>query len=653
MTATDTDSGHTPDPGPSTEPTAPIPSMRTSTRRTVAPLARMAFRRAERQWRDSLLLVVAIALPVAVGSLIVPVAIGPDPLALIFTLMVAAVIALSVGAVLAVSTRRQLLRYGRLSAIGAEPGQIRWLLALESLPPAILGYLIGTIGATALSIAAGPLRWVFEDDVDAGSLSSRWATIAVVVAIGQVPLVLAAGLGLWFATAPAARMAERSPTESLAAAGPEPDLHPHQGWIGVGLAAVAIGYCLTAGFSPGGLMLAVIAVFAGVHLLVGPILVRLDRWSTGLPRSIRLAVRNGARSRTRFGRLTMAAIATVAVGVMATAGILSDSPDDPNSGQGWGLDERFVIVPSALLGTDAEDRVRTIVDVDREAELQLLTTDVVQVWDWSDDSYSISDISTAILTPELASALGPDADTRAAIDRGAIVMPDGSRRSLTIIGADGPGPELDRHSARLGLGHAATADPRRPSRVLGTIGLISEDRATELGARPVPADRYLLLVADRPLDGEQRDDLAMAATGSVIVANPSANRLEGTSLHWSAVAVAAGFLAAFGLIGAALSGAETEDEISTMIANGANPSIRRWFRANQSAMQLLLAGAIGSPLGVLLFWAITRTDPSVPDPIVPWEAIGALGLGVPVVVYVLVALFTGSGAPTVSRRGLA
>ncbi len=635
------------------EPAGPAPTARTSTRRTVAPLARLAFRRAERPWRHWLLLVVAIALPVAVGSLVVPVAIGPDPLALIFTLMVAAVIALSVGAVLAVSTRGQLLRYGRLSAIGAGPGQIRWLLALESLPAAIVGYLIGTVSATALSIAVGPLRWVFEDDRDTASLSSRWATIAIVVAIGQVPLLLSTGLGLWLATAPAARMAERSPTESLAAAGPEPELRPFQGWIGVGLATGAIGYCLLAGFSPGGLMLAVIAVFVGVHLCIGPILVRLDRWSTQLPRSIRLAVRNGARSRTRFGRLTMASIATVALGVMATAGILSDAPGGPNSAEGWGLDERFVLVPAALIGTDAEDRVRDIVDIDREAEIQLLDSGVTQVWARDDNGFSISDLATAILTPELATALGPDTETLDAIDRGAIVMADGSRRSLAVMGGDGPGPDLDRHTTRLGLGHAATADPRRPSRILPTIGLVSADRAAELGARPQPAGRYLLLVADRPLDGEQRDDLAMAATGSVIVAHPSANRLDGMGLYWLAVALAAGFLAAFGLIGAALSGAETEEEISTMIANGADPSIRRWFRANQSALQLLAAGIVGAPLGVLLFWAITRTDPSVPDPIVPWEAIGALGLGVPVVVYALVAASTGSGAPTVSRRGLA
>ncbi len=646
MTATETDAE-------TTGVAGPAPSRRTRTHRTVAPLARLAFRRTERRWRDSLLLVVAVALPVAVGSLIVPVTIGPDPLALISTLMVAAVIALSVGAVLAVSTRRRLLRYGRLSAIGAGPGQIRWLLALESLLPAMVGYLIGTITATALSIAVGPLRWVFEDGRDTGSLSSQWPTVAIVVAIGQVPLILATGLGLWFATAPASRMAERSPTESLAAAGPEPDLRPYQGWIGIGVAAAAIGYCLVAGFSPGGLMLAVIAVFLGVHLLIGPILIRIDRWSTGLPRSIRLAARNGARSRTRFGRLTMASIATVAVGVMATAGILSDAPDDPNSGRGWGMDERFVIIPAALLGTDAEDRVRAIVDVDREAEIQLLDTDVTQVWDRSDDGYSIGDISTAVLTPELTAALGPDTETLAAIDRGAIAMPDGSRRTLAIVGADGPGPDLDRHTTRLGLGHAATADPRRPSRILPTIGLISADRAAELGARPEPAGRYLLLVADRALDGEQRSELAMAATGSVIVAHPSANRLEGMGLYWPAVGLVAGFLAAFGLIGAALSGVETEDEISTMIANGASPSTRRWFRANQSALQLLLAAAIGAPLGVLLFWAITRTDPSVPDPIVPWEAIGALGLGVPAVVYALVAVFTGSGTPTVSRRGLA
>jgi len=108
MTATDTDTRVA-------EPTLP---RRTATRRAVAPLARLAFRRAEREWRNSLLLVAAIALPVGFGSLIVPVAVGPDPLALIFTMMVAAVIALSVGAVLAVSTGSRLDQRSMRTRIG-------------------------------------------------------------------------------------------------------------------------------------------------------------------------------------------------------------------------------------------------------------------------------------------------------------------------------------------------------------------------------------------------------------------------------------------------------------------------------------------------------------------------------------------------------
>ncbi|MEL6985790.1 MAG: hypothetical protein AAFO29_25400, partial [Actinomycetota bacterium] len=351
-----------------------------------------------------------------------------------------------------------------------------------------------------------------------------------------------------------------------------------------------------------------------------------------------LAARNAARSRTRFGRLMMASVATVALGVMAAAGVLSDAPGSENSGYGWALDDRYVLVTDHAVGGADEALARETISVDAEAELQLLDTDLQAVWSRSDSGFSTSGLPVALFTPELGAAIGADADTVAAIERGAIVMADGSRQSVAQMGAKGLGPDLEVHSVRLGLGSAGPVNPQRSGLFIQRVALLSPERAAELGAQPQPGPADLLLVADRPVTDDQRDLLATTATGRILVRDQSASQLEGVTFYWIVIGLTAGFLTAFGLIGAALSGVETEDELSTMIASGAKPSIRRWFRANQSAIQLLSAGTVGSALGVLLFWAITRTDPSVPDPIVPWAAVGVLAIGVPAAVYLLIEI---------------
>jgi ABC-type lipoprotein release transport system permease subunit len=181
--------------------------------RALAPLVRLAWR-SGRDWRDAALLVVAVALPIGLGALVGPLGFGADILSIVALVVLAATVALSVGAVLAVSTKRRLLRYGRVAAIGADPTQLRVLLVVESLAPAALGFVLGTVVGTLISLAVGPLRFILDDNPGDTRL------LVTVVAINLAGLLVVTVIGLWLAAAPAAAMALKAPAESLAARAP-------------------------------------------------------------------------------------------------------------------------------------------------------------------------------------------------------------------------------------------------------------------------------------------------------------------------------------------------------------------------------------------------------------------------------------------------
>ncbi len=612
--------------------------------RSLSPLIDLARREAGRLGRQTALTVVAVALPVGFAAFVGMAFVSPSPISVMFMAVLAAVIALSVGAVLSSSIKHRVVRYARLSAIGADPGQIRTLLLFESIPAVLAGYLLGFTIGTIASYSFGPLHLLTEDGASIG------VSVPVLILLAALAVGASTALGLWLAVRPAAAMtADTSVLDALAARSPEPDPRPNQGRLGLGLIVAALAMA-TVGADFIMLTLAVIAVFVGLHLTMAPALLWLQRHSARFPRPLRLAVRNGARNRTRLGYLTLASLATAALGVMGAAGIQSDSPDNPASGYSWPMDGRFLFVANeGTVNTQAV--IRQTVDVAAEVEVRLVDANVVRTLSRDTAYGTFGSSHLAILTPELAAVLEPDAETLAALDRGELVAADGVDRPISV---DGGATDLDTHVTRLGFGSVRTLRPtnRWPSGPFGPVapnGLISPERMADLGLDEFGL-RLRLMVADRPLNDGQRQQLADRGARSIIVATDDD---IAENVDRAVTAIAAVFMIGFGLIGAALSGFETEDEIQVMIANGAAPSIRRWFRAAQSGLQLGLAGLVGVPLGLILFWAVTRSDQSVPDPIFPWETMIGLGLVAPIVTVALVVAVTGSGKPAVSRRAMA
>ena len=124
-----------------------------------------------------------------------------------------------------------------------------------------------------------------------------------------------------------------------------------------------------------------------------------------------------------------------------------------------------------------------------------------------------------------------------------------------------------------------------------------------------------------------------------------------TQAVWIAIGGFTALAILISLVTSALAAVEVDKEISTMIAAGAPPSMRRRLLGAQTAYHLFLAALIGIPLAVLLFWAATRADDFGPTGLtLPWTSIAVMALLVPLTVGVAVALVFRNGQPAVSRR---
>ncbi len=96
-----------------------------------------------------------------------------------------------------------------------------------------------------------------------------------------------------------------------------------------------------------------------------------------------------------------------------------------------------------------------------------------------------------------------------------------------------------------------------------------------------------------------------------------------------------------------MAGAEQRAALATMADLGASSSLRRRLPTIQALIVAGVAGTVGSVLGTVLFFLVTRGDSSVPTWIIPWDAVAVLAFAVPAAVTLLVWL-----SAAVQIRGL-
>lgn len=125
---------------------------------------------------------------------------------------------------------------------------------------------------------------------------------------------------------------------------------------------------------------------------------------------------------------------------------------------------------------------------------------------------------------------------------------------------------------------------------------------------------------------------------------------------WVVVGAALVIGLAASLMSIALAQAETRPDLATLAAVGAAPRIRRRIAAAQAGVLTLIGGVLGTGTGLLLALVVVRAmryqwgeiDPHW-QLVVPWPAVAAIGLGVPLLAMGAAWLLTRSRLPMVRR----
>lgn len=336
---------------------------------------------------------------------------------------------------------------------------------------------------------------------------------------------------------------------------------------------------------------------------------------------------------------------------VATMAALAD-PDDPSAGQAAYLVMRWP-------GDQSECPLDELSSLGTAELVEHADDPRCQRSGWQQTQPLVSRLTGAVLVDDgtLMTSLGfPEGDeAAAALARGRVVVP-----SELMIHPDGK-VHLD-----VGTGQSAVVDtyelPATAADLGGSpmndvFGMVFPPRVVkELGLHNEPVG--LLAATSRvPTEAEEA------------AASDALYRFDETSYLGVERGPGGGSIAVWVVVGAALvvglgattmslalAHTETRPDLATLAAVGASPRLRRRIAAAQAGVLTLVGGVLGTVTGLLLAAVVViamRHQWGVVDPhwqlVVPWPAVAAIGLGVPLLAMAAAWLLTRSRLPMVGR----
>lgn len=563
-------------------------------------------------------------------------------------------VAFIAGAAFAAGTRRRLREIGLLGASGASDKHIRLTVLGEGLAVGGLGTLAGIALGVAVLVAARPLIQRFV---------SR-----LLVGIGVTPLDLlgpavmaigAAALAAWIPS----RTASRVPT-TTALQGRMPAFPPRK-WVvpvGFGLAGIGAALIVVALASSSGLATAMVIAggamgIGGTALLAGPILAFLSKGADAVTATPRLVLRDSGRHRTRSAvavaaTLVILLIPVVSIALQATEATrqrvhgLSDAerhltlmgvaPEEGMVGGARDITPADVERVAALVPEESVARFDIIADVPLliGSEIPIAYGEVPGIPPGEDEGFGV----VAVANAELIAALGhPDLATGLA-DHGMVVL--GVESEPIQVEVDGE----RRTVSQVPMPVVGFAVPRI---------LVNEDVASDLEGPRFP---QALFVLSRPMTATEREALF---TGELDIVGGWSDfgladlyplMLGGTLL---VVLIVIALMTA-------VSAAEVDQDLGIVVAVGAPGSMRRRFLGVMAGYQTLVAAVLAIPLGLGLLKVVgIAQDSYYAGPFgivrtsfveVPWPALLAVGIALPILVAALTALSVRSAPVTPPRR---
>lgn len=584
--------------------------------------------------------------------------------------LILAEVAFIAGAAFATGTRRRLREIGLMGANGASNKHVRFSVVGEGILTGVGGAALGSVAGVLAVLAGRPvIQRLVERRIEDFPVSPLDLVGPALVAV--IACVLAAWLP--------ARTASQVPTLT-ALQGRMPVSAPKQWVVPVGVALAGFGTLLLAvglaGADTGAAVVGVVGavlMVGGTALLSGP----LVAWVAGLARRFpvtpRIVLRDSGRQR---GRAAAAVSATMVIMILPVVG-LAGGTSSIESDRIYGLEpatpqavirgqmdqETFETVS---LGPDETEEMGVMLDrvlglVPDAVGAQFLATDAEVAYParWEQRNAGVEDEDNfsggwaidfdrmAIANDELLAVLD-DARLAATLDRDGIVL-IGVEERITEIGINGAGVEV----GEIPLGVQLTSFPRV---------LVTPNKAAELGAEPIRTMALVVTPRSNPNPisyspfgavYEARLDIDLATGGSQV----GVMRLAFMLMFAATLAVVLIVVATV----TALSAAEADGDIETMVAVGAVNSIRRKYLGLQAGLHTLLATLLAVPLALLLVktamssgWTQqTLGNFGVYDSsrlYVPYGWLAVLVVAIPIAVGVIAAVTVRSAALTPPRR---
>ena len=562
-------------------------------------------------------------------------------------------VVLLAGATFAVGARRQRRNLALVTAAGGDERHVRRIVLAGGLVLGVVGAAVGVVGGIVVGRFVIPVAQQLAD-ADAGHFDLRPVELLAVALIGIVTGLLAAVLP--------ARTAARDDVVA-ALTGRRGIVTTAKRVPAVGLAMIVIGALVAAyaAHPPARFTMVLVgAVVAEIGFIVcAPAVVgAAGRVARLLPLPVRLAVRDASRHRGRTGPAVAAVLAAVAGSVAVSAWVTSQVAYDRQS-----YHPQLRIGQSALqLYPDSShpkpDEAALAAVLERDLPVTALTPMSTT------ECFDASRCTGVVLKPRVSCVAGQAA---CAVDLGSGAIAVGDEHMLdALLGHHDPSAvaALDRgelvafSSAFVDkTGHAVLvvdgrgASPSQPQRELvvrshvtavGQSGaavnaILSPSTAARLKINSQPWG-YLLSTSRLPTQSEQDkalSDLSKWDTNLTVERGFHEQR-------WNYGLLALAGAAALVTLGAtavatALSAADSRPDLVTLAAVGAGPRLRRRFAAHQAATVAVLGTLLGALAGLVPAYGVIRAHGGMPFA-VPWQTIGFVVVGVPL----LAALVTGS-----------
>lgn len=571
--------------------------------------------------------------------------------------LILAEVAFIAGAAFATGTRRRLREIGLMGANGASTDHVRSSVVGEGLVVGLAGGLLGSFAAF-LVVTLG--RSVIQQFVDRRIDGFPFSLLDIVGPIAVA--VISCAIAAWVP----ARTASSVPTLT-ALQGRMPVAAPKRWVIPVGLSLGAFGVLLLgvglAGGTGGAGAVAVIGavlMIGGAALLAGPLVAWISKHAERFPITPRIVLRDSGRQRGRAA----AAVAATMVILMAPIAVMATLEQNEASQAIHGLapSQPQVFVQGRQSDTGEmvplEDpdigAIRAAVPDARVAVIDALDVPVrypaeLEAGPGAEDrgEYYLSPFRVAVANPDLLAILDESRLSAVLVrdgialigveDRESTIEVDGERMAVSEVPVGAPLWEFPRVVVTDDYADRFSgADSRRSA-------LVEIEQTWLEGLNPLSEPARPLWELGLLTNGGGADISSQAAVALVFLATMLVVLIVVATIT-------------------ALSAAEADSDLQTVVAVGATNSIRRRYLGLQSGIHTLLGCLLAIPLTLLLMrttysaglggytqvGAFGVFDSSVL--FVPWAGIGVLVAGLPVAIGLITVASVRSARTTPPRR---